>query len=790
MDASKDSSRDSSADDSKDTAVAYSLTSDAAVIIVMDAAAEAKDTGSIGIDSGADALTDASVAKPKPSCERAGEVVLKDLSGFERCSSCPDARCIPSALVTIEGADKLALCDDGKGKCVPDKYMETAGFFLLKTCVSVQGAEGRCLSTCIPEVAVQKDRLPQDVCAQEERCAPCYDPVTGQDTESCRVGCDQGPTQPAVRFTSCCQESGMCVPKSLIGDALGSFLGADICSEDDALCVPNAYYDVKGFELQKCSAMGGAEGRCIASCIPLVAKQADRLVKDSCADGSLCAPCFDPVSGKATGACTLSNDKPSQAPYLFPKCCGGLAACVPKAIIPANQRGMLGVDSCKGTDQLCIPDEFANPDGFVPPTCSSWKGAEGRCLPDCLPGVAEIKGRLTKDVCANGYLCAPCYDPVTGKETEACHAVSDSGPKKPKVVFDRCCGDLSVCVPQEAVAEKDRPRFNQGGCPSDGFLCVPEGMARGAVPPSCESWDHAEARCLPTCLPDVTKQAPRVAQESCAEGNLCVPCFDPVNGDDTHACSSGSDKPTQQPVVRFEECCSGISSCVPTRAVQEKDRPNLDANTCTQKDDHLCLPDNMALDPLGYGPAPTCRSWGGGEGRCLPACLPAVAANKASLTPGGCASNYLCSPCNDPLTGAPTSACTGNNDTGPQSNQPYLFPKCCDVNGFKRGTCLPRALAGAQGSTLLAETCPTGQSDDFVCAPDEKIKNPAYHFQTCAVSSLLVQLITGSSSGACLSSCMVPSNLSSYLAQDGCTGADELCTPCKNLNGASSGACE
>lgn len=787
MDASTGSSRDSSVASSKDSPVANAIANDAAALNNKDAGADAHDAGADAKDTGADAQPDASVSRPKYSCERPGQIALKDLSSFEPCSSCPNARCVPSAAVIMEGADKLGLCADGQGKCVPDKYLETGGFFLLQHCVSLQGAEGRCLSTCIPEVAVQKDRLPRDICAEDERCAPCYDPTNGQDTKSCRAGCDQGPTQPVVRFASCCQQSGMCVPSHIIESDVASQLGAEECTEPNALCVPNAYYDVKGFVPPTCNAMGGAEGRCIATCIPLVAKQADRLVKDTCSDGSLCVPCFDPISGADTGACRLSNDVgPTHAPYLFPKCCGDLAMCIPKSIVPAKQQPLLGSENCEGSDQLCVPKEFTKPDGFIPPTCASWKGAEGRCLPACLPGIAEKKEKLSQDVCADGFLCAPCFDPITGVETDACHAGSDPGPTKPPVVFDKCCGDLSVCVPKDAVAAKDRSRFDSVGCATEGFVCVPRGMAqdpKGFVPPSCVSWDNSEARCLPTCLPDVTKQAPRVARATCAEGHLCVPCVDPVNGVDSDACRTGADKPAREPVL-FEKCCDGLSSCVPTEAVQSDDRPNLGVDSCKSAN-HLCLPDGMALDPTGFIP-PTCRSWGGGEGRCLPECLPQVSLNAASLTQDVCADQNLCSPCYDPMTGAQTSACTTAGDTPPPKETAYRFPTCCNVGGRVRGTCLPsdllnRMVGGQATGTLLQSDC---QQSGFLCAPNEKIANPGYHFPVCTAEGLF-----SGSPGACVPSCMVSSSRAALLTQTAACQTGELCAPC-NLLGSSTGACE
>ena len=44
--------------------------------------------------------------------------------------------------------------------------------------------------------------------------------------------------------------------------------------------------------------------------------------------------------------------------------------------------------------------------------------AEGRCLPDCLPGVDNFL--IGRDGCDPGMKCAPCLDPLTGDSSGAC----------------------------------------------------------------------------------------------------------------------------------------------------------------------------------------------------------------------------------------------------------------------------------------------------------------------------------------------------------------------------------
>jgi hypothetical protein len=198
------------------------------------------------------------------------------------------------------------------------------------------------------------------------------------------------------------------------------------------------------------------------------------------------------------------------------------------------------------------------------------------------------------------------------------------------------------------------------------------------------------------------------------------------------------------------------------------------------------VPDVIALAPTTYVP-PTCQSWGHAEGRCLPECLPDISSNQAKLTKGGCTGPQdLCAPCVDPVTGAQTSACTTAGDTGPK-NSAYTFAKCCNVGGRIRGTCIPRALAGAQAASLRVDTCPSGQPEDFLCAPNEKIADPAYIFPECS-TSWLARLGGYSQKGACVPQCMVSSDQVTLLGKQTC-GNGEVCAPCSK-GSTSTGACE
>lgn len=226
------------------------------------------------------------------------------------------AHCVPSAALPADQLDLLADCD-GSSKCVPDILIKTNGNFIPPTCRSVNNAEGRCLSSCLPDVAAQSALLPVDTCLADERCVPCYDPVTGESTGACEQSCDTGPVEPPVSFVSCCAEEGggTCLPIALVGEESAARLDAEECAalgQAGTVCVPNVLYAAHaqgqlynpdecetGFFAQFFGA--SAEGACLPLCIPEVSDQFG-LSQSNCVDGFQCVPCTD-QNGANTGAC-------------------------------------------------------------------------------------------------------------------------------------------------------------------------------------------------------------------------------------------------------------------------------------------------------------------------------------------------------------------------------------------------------------------------------------------------------------------------------------------------------
>jgi hypothetical protein len=262
-----------------------------------------------GSDSGACRLScDPGPKKPAPgnACPYQGKDELLDPRYFPDCSTdgTATAHCVPQPLVPASQQPLLSPCGSG-GLCAPDVYTSRGGRYIAPSCTSIAGAEGRCMNVAIGMVGAQKDALPQDVCAPYERCAPCFDPLTGKDTLSCRQSCDPGPQEPPVRFADCCSETGgshgKCVPRDALPETMASQLGADVCDSGN-LCAPTENLE-PGFQPEACSGhsllLGGTyQGFCVSDCVHMSFLEGLVRKEGTCAPQHKCAPCYK--LGKAT----------------------------------------------------------------------------------------------------------------------------------------------------------------------------------------------------------------------------------------------------------------------------------------------------------------------------------------------------------------------------------------------------------------------------------------------------------------------------------------------------------
>ncbi|HMJ13926.1 MAG TPA: hypothetical protein VK524_21060 [Polyangiaceae bacterium] len=251
------------------------------------------------------------------------------LDSFPPCTgmaACESAHCIPKTLLTSAGIPEytrnlLGVCADPSSLCVPDNYAKPFGRFKPKTCTSLGNAEGRCISTCIPQINGLMDVLPKADCGTEEVCAPCYHPVDGSVTHACDEGCDVGPSattsQNPYKFQTC-QGTGTCAPTNVVPPVMRTHLVQYECPLNH-LCVPAKKASDLKYNFPSCAPTNpfvqilggvGPNGQ-LGGCVPswLVDSNLIETVfmtQDTCSTGEKCAPCNSPLRGFVpTAACAV-----------------------------------------------------------------------------------------------------------------------------------------------------------------------------------------------------------------------------------------------------------------------------------------------------------------------------------------------------------------------------------------------------------------------------------------------------------------------------------------------------
>jgi hypothetical protein len=220
-----------------------------------------------------------------------------------------------------------------------------------------------------------------------------------------------------------------CVPGSLVPEGQRDLLGT--CEGTDQYCVPEAYAVTGGsFKPKECRSLLEAEGRCISVCVPQVAAQASQLPQADCGQDELCAPCYNPIDGASTGACSVGCDTgPAEDPVVFASCGDGRGVCVPPDLVPPELSNAVPVDSC--TDgYVCAPIEKANDLNYKFPSCqvgglAALLEPQGACVPAYIvpQEQRDLIGPLgtPSPPCAADEYCAPCTNPLEGGErTGAC----------------------------------------------------------------------------------------------------------------------------------------------------------------------------------------------------------------------------------------------------------------------------------------------------------------------------------------------------------------------------------
>ena len=253
------------------------------------------------------------------ACE-GGDFVKPDLSKLIPCGD-GKGHCYDKSKTPM--SDKLVACADANEVCVPDEVLE-AGGSTLQICTFVLGGPGACFTAdLVPEIVEQGGgQLTQDVCAPDQRCVPCVNPLSnekeptpfcqpiGVHANACSGGVNgagsggASGSAPAPAQQPCCttkgKSNGVCLPEHVIPEDRRDQTKQDACGAGDR-CVPSAFVSGKPV---KCSAGLLGSGVCMDECFDdMMSLGADLGILDGegCGDTEVCVPCT--FAGKDVPGC-------------------------------------------------------------------------------------------------------------------------------------------------------------------------------------------------------------------------------------------------------------------------------------------------------------------------------------------------------------------------------------------------------------------------------------------------------------------------------------------------------
>jgi hypothetical protein len=246
----------------------------------------------------------------------------------------------------------------------------------------------------------------------------------------------------ATAGADCCYKVGACTARASVNASIVNSLGKSDCSGDN-LCAPKNPSMVMGLpngQIPKCTGTYGSlmlEGRCLPRCLTLGNKAAASLGAGDCpatlatalgipADEVVCAPCFNPIDGMPTGACSQFGDAPANpAPTPFTTCGGfdggaPLGLCVPTSLVQnvTMDTTLIPPDTCP-SGFLCAPKNKILDPNMCFAKCEAAVGGAGACVATYIvegpnspgKGFSSILGQGSPP-CPMGETCTPCINPL------------------------------------------------------------------------------------------------------------------------------------------------------------------------------------------------------------------------------------------------------------------------------------------------------------------------------------------------------------------------------------------
>jgi hypothetical protein len=225
-------------------------------------------------------------------------------------------------------------------------------------------------------------------------------------------------------------------------------------------------------------------------------------------------------------------------------------------------------------------------------------GADGQRVEAAVPNGDASRALVGTSAIACGIPAGTLNPEVLPSCTDVCpfgSCVPASEVQGQAAGLPNCTNSTDKCMPRFLIETLGRVRFK-----------------------SCRSVGSVEGRCISACLPLVSGQLLPVPQDDCLSTERCIPCFNPINGNDNGICHYECDPgPRQEPVI-FPGCCGTDGFCVSADLLGPQDKARLRQESCGANS--LCAPKdpsatNFPCQVRGSEPGPGTGGSGNGGAR-------------------------------------------------------------------------------------------------------------------------------------------------------------------------------
>jgi hypothetical protein len=235
---------------------------------------------------------------------------------------------------------------------------------------------------------------------------------------------------------ACCSGQGVCT-KNPTGPGSQAYGLSDCAAGKDLKCAPAVIADPDAgvgddggagalpascrMQLGTATDAPDFEGRCIPSCFVSADPSTANLSRSTCDMGSVCVPCYSPLTGDSTGACAQPGDAPvDPAPTAFASCGDQDSGyCVPAGLVSGAAAGAMLPQLTCGDGAVCAPKSRVADSKACFAHCDSGIGGPGACIAKFIIPM-QFQAALQQSTCMPGEICAPCVSPLDMMRTGAC----------------------------------------------------------------------------------------------------------------------------------------------------------------------------------------------------------------------------------------------------------------------------------------------------------------------------------------------------------------------------------